>query len=117
MSLFKEMMDLDRLLHEPSRLAIMTALSACESADFIFLQRLTGMSKGNLSSHLSKLEEAELVEIRKRFVGKVPNTNVSLTITGSRAINEHWRKLEELRKEAKVWKPADGELKPASRVN
>jgi DNA-binding transcriptional ArsR family regulator len=105
MSLFKEMTALDKLLHEPSRLAIMTALSGCESADFIFLQRLTGMSKGNLSSHLSKLEEANLIQIQKSFVGKIPNTNVSLTENGLKAINEHWEKLEELRNGAKTWKP------------
>jgi len=105
MSLFKEMSALDKLLHEPSRLAIMTALSNCESADFIFLQRLTGMTKGNLSSHLSKLEEANLIAIQKSFVGKIPNTNVSLTKDGLKAINEHWEKLEELRNDAKTWKP------------
>jgi DNA-binding MarR family transcriptional regulator len=83
----------------------MTALSGCESADFVFLQRLTGMSRGNLSSHLSKLEEADLVAIQKGFVGKIPNTNVSLTKGGLKAINEHWKKLEELRNGAKNWKP------------
>jgi len=111
MSLFKEMTELDKLLHEPSRLAIMTALSGCESADFIFLQRLTGMSKGNLSSHLSKLEEANVIQINKSFVGKIPNTNVSLTKNGLKAINEHWKKLEELRNGAKTWKPEDETLK------
>ena len=107
MRLFKEMTELDKLLHEPSRLAILTALSNCESADFIFLQRLTGMSKGNLSSHLSKLEEANLVQIQKSFVGKFPNTNVSLTKGGLKAINGHWKKLEKLRNGAKTWKPED----------
>ncbi len=111
MSLLKEITELDKLLHEPSRLAIMTALSNCESADFIFLQRLTGMSKGNLSSHLSKLEEANLVAIQKSFVGKIPNTNLSLTKDGLKAINEHWKKLEELRNGANTWKP-ENEIKP-----
>ncbi len=111
MSLFEEMTELDKLLHEPSRLAIMTALSGCESADFIFLQRLIGMSKGNLSSHLSKLEEANLIQINKSFVGKIPNTNVSLTKNGLKAINKHWKKLEELRNGAKTWKPEDETIK------
>ena len=111
MSLFKEMTELDKLLHEPSRLAIMTALAGCESADFLFLQRLTGMSKGNLSSHLSKLEEAGLIEIQKSFVGKIPNTNVSLTKEGLKAIDEHWQKLEELRNGAKTWKPENEGIK------
>lgn len=105
MSLFREMTELDKLLHEPARLAIMTALSNCESADFTFLQNLTGLSKGNLSSHLAKLEEAGLVTIQKSFVGKIPNTSISSTQEGSEAIIEHWKKLEEMRKSAKKWKP------------
>ena len=105
MSLFKEMTGLDKLLHEPARLAILTALASCESADFTFLQSLTGLSKGNLSSHLTKLEEANLVFILKSFVGKIPNTNISLTESGTKAINEHWKKLDAMRKESKTWKP------------
>ena len=105
MSLFKEMTELDKLLHEPARLAIMTALANCESADFTFLQSLTGMSKGNLSSHLSKLQEAQLVSIQKSFVGKIPNTNVSLTKSGLEAINQHWEKLDAMRQNARKWKP------------
>ena len=105
MSLFKEITELDKLLHEPARLAIMTALSNCASADFVFLQSLTGLSKGNLSSHLSKLEEAGLVKIQKSFVGKIPNTNVSLAQIGAEAIEKHWKKLDEMRASAKTWKP------------
>ena len=58
---FKSLAELDRMIHDPSRLAILTALSSCRSADFLYLQRLTGLSKGNLSSHLAKLEDAGLV--------------------------------------------------------
>lgn len=105
MSLFKEITELNRLLHEPARLAIMTALASCASADFVFLQSLTGLSKGNLSSHLSKLEEAGLVQIQKSFVGKIPNTNISLAQTGTEAIEDHWKKLDEMRANAKIWKP------------
>ena len=61
---------LDRLVHEPGRLAILTVLSAVADADFVFLQRTTGLTKGNLSSHLAKLEDAGLVTIEKRFVRK-----------------------------------------------
>jgi DNA-binding transcriptional ArsR family regulator len=50
--------------------------------DFVFLQRATGLTKGNLSSHLTKLEEAGLVKIEKRFVLESPNTNVGLTSIG-----------------------------------
>src|ERR1041385_7545296 len=95
---FEELADLDRLVHEPARLAILTALAACRSADFLFLQRLTGLSKGNLSSHLSKLENAELVGIEKEFVAKVPNTRVSITKGGRGAIQRHWQQLDRLRR-------------------
>ena len=56
---------LDRLIHEPGRLAILTVLSSVRDADFVFLQRATGLTKGNLSSHLTKLEDAGLVADRE----------------------------------------------------
>lgn len=88
---------LDRLIHEPGRLAILTVLSSVKAADFVFLQRTTGLTKGNLSSHLTKLEDAGLVAIEKRFVAKKPNTNVGLTPEGRRRVTEHWQQLERLR--------------------
>lgn len=88
---------LDRLIHEPGRLAIMTVLTSVRSADFVFLQRTTGLTKGNLSSHLTKLEEAGLVEIVKKFVLKKPNTNVSLTAKGRDRIAMHWEQLDRLK--------------------
>jgi DNA-binding transcriptional ArsR family regulator len=102
---FEELADLDRLVHEPARLAILTALSACRSADFLYLQRLTGLTKGNLSSHLSKLENAELVSIEKEFVGKIPNTHVQITKSGRAAVERHWRRLDELRQASLQWSP------------
>lgn len=101
---FEELTSLDRVIHEPARLAIMTALSGCESADFLFLQRLTGLTKGNLSSHLSKLEEAELIKVDKQFKGKIPNTMITLTSKGRDAIKQHWDQLDQLKKKAKKWK-------------
>ena len=103
--LFEELASLDKLIHEPARLAILTALSACASADFLFLGRLTGLSKGNLSSHLSKLEDAGLVQIEKQFIGKKPNTLVSLTGNGRTAIQKHWQHLDNLRNGAQSWQP------------
>ena len=88
---------LDRLIHEPGRLAILTLLSSVKAADFVFLQRTTGLTKGNLSSHLTKLEEAGLVKIEKKFVLKKPNTNVALTSVGRKRISDHWEQLERLR--------------------
>ena len=88
---------LDRLIHEPDLLANLTMLSSVNAADFVFLQRTTGLTKGNLSSHLTKLEEAGLVEIHKRFIGKKPNTNVALTAVGKQRIARHWDQLERLK--------------------
>lgn len=93
----KDDLTLDRLVHEPGRLAIMSVLSAVESADFVFLERATGVTKGNLSSHLTKLAEAGLVRIEKRFVLKRPNTNVELTAEGRKRIASHWAQLERLK--------------------
>jgi DNA-binding MarR family transcriptional regulator len=88
---------LDRLVHEPARLAILTVLSSVDGADFVFLQRATGLTKGNLSSHLSKLEAAELITIDKRFIARKPNTNVALTPLGRERIARHWEQLEQLK--------------------
>jgi DNA-binding transcriptional ArsR family regulator len=106
---FEEMAGLDRLIHEPARLAIMTALSAAAKADFLFLQRVTGLTKGNLSTHLSKLEEGALVEIHKEFVGKKPVTWIKLTAGGRAAIDQHWEQLQRLRESAQHWQPSSGE--------
>jgi DNA-binding transcriptional ArsR family regulator len=102
---FEELAGLDRLIHEPARLAILTALAACQSADYIFLQRLTGLTGGNLSSHLSKLEEGGLISLEKRFVDKKPNTQVQITDKGRTAIEQHWKQLESLRKDTQKWRP------------
>jgi DNA-binding transcriptional ArsR family regulator len=93
-----EELQLDRLIHEPARLAILTVLSSVEDADFTFLQRTTGLTKGNLSSHLTKLEGADLVRITKRFVRKKPNTKVALTRVGRQRVAHHWDELERLRR-------------------
>lgn len=87
----------DRLVHEPGRLAILTVLSSVSDADFVFLQRTIGLTKGNLSSHLTRLEEAGLIEIEKRFVRKKPNTRVALTADGRDRIARHWAQLDRLK--------------------
>ena len=96
------MAELDRLVHEPGRLAIMTVLSSVADADFLFLQRATGLTKGNLSSHLSKLEDAGLVRIEKRFVRKKPNTSVAITALGRERTARHWAQLEQLKESAQA---------------
>jgi len=88
---------LDRLVHEPARLIILTALASCASADFVFLQRVARLTNGNLSAHLSKLSDAGLVTIEKRFIDRKPNTLVAITPKGRRAVEQHWSRLEQLR--------------------
>ena len=82
--------NIDRLIHEPSRFMVMAHLYVVESAEFIFLMRQTGLTWGNLSSHLSKLEAAGYVAIEKEFIGKKPHTMLRLTDEG-RAAFEHYR--------------------------
>jgi DNA-binding transcriptional ArsR family regulator len=77
---------IDRVIHEPARLSILAVLRGFESTDFTFLLKQTELSRGNLSSHLSKLEAASYVTITKEFVEKVPRTLVRLTDTGSDAV-------------------------------
>jgi DNA-binding transcriptional ArsR family regulator len=105
--IFEEIVGLDKIIHEPARLAIMTALSSCISADFTFLQNLTGLTQGNLSGHLIKLEEAKLIEIEKKIVKKRPNTTVKLTTFGKKSINNYWNQIEKLREKSQSWKFED----------
>lgn len=102
---FEELAELDRIIHEPARLAILTALAACDSADFLYLQRLTGLTKGNLSSHVAKLEASGLVRVDKSFNNRTPVTRLSLTEAGHGGIDQHWRRLDGLRRRARRWQP------------
>ena len=84
-------------MHEPARLGILTVLSSVRSAEFLFLQSSLGLSKGNLSSHLSRLETGGLVEITKSFIGKKPQTKAAITPAGADAVARYWRQLDQLR--------------------
>jgi DNA-binding MarR family transcriptional regulator len=86
--------ELDRLIHEPARLLIVTILSTVESADFLFLQRETDLTKGNLSAHLSKLENAGYVNIEKTFRGKLPLTVCKLTEAGQGAFESYRQQMQ-----------------------
>lgn len=77
--------EVDRNIHEPARLMVMAWLSVVESADFVFLMNQTGLTWGNLSAHLSKLEEAGYILVEKSFKGKRPNTMLQLTPKGKQA--------------------------------
>jgi len=90
----RSLTELDRLIHEPARLLIVTILSTIESADFLFLQRETGLTKGNLSAHLSKLEEAGYVRIEKTFKGKLPLTVCKLTDAGQQAFDGYRQQMQ-----------------------
>ena len=85
--------DLDRIIHEPARLLILTILSSVEKADFLFLQRETKLTKGNLSAHLGKLEEVGYIKIEKTFKGKLPLTICNLTANGRKAFAQYRQKL------------------------
>ncbi len=85
------MSELDRVIHEPARLLIVALLHGVKEADFLYLLRESELTKGNLSSHLAKLEQAGYVEIEKTYRGKVPLTITRLTETG-RAAFENYRK-------------------------
>jgi DNA-binding MarR family transcriptional regulator len=77
--------DINRHIHEPARLLIVSHLYVISEADFLFLEKQTGLTRGNLSSHLSKLEEVGYVEITKEFIDKIPHTIIRLTRKGRKA--------------------------------
>lgn len=81
-NILSEIISLDRIIHEPARIAILSLLSVVEKSDFIFLKNSTGLTQGNLSSHLAKLENAGYVEIEKTFKGKRPLTLVQISDSG-----------------------------------
>lgn len=86
---------IDKLIHEPARLNIMTRLYVVESADFLFMMRQTGLTFGNLSAHMSKLEDAGYIEIIKEFVGKKPHTMLRLTNKGRIAFDAYRAKMKQ----------------------
>ncbi len=104
-NVFMEIASLDKLLHEPARLSLMTVLASCKSADFLALKRLTGLTGGNLSVHLSKLEEGGLIVMEKQYIEKRPNTQIKITDKGQQLIENHWKQLENLYQNAKKWAP------------
>jgi len=88
--------DVNRIIHEPARLMILTMLNAVDSADFLYLLRVTGLTKGNLSAHLSRLEEAGYIQIEKTFQGKIPLTVCRLTQQGRQAYRAYLADMKEV---------------------
>ena len=94
----------NRLVHEPARLAILVVLSTCASADFVFLQNTTGLSKGNLSVQLSNLEKAGLIQISKRVLDGRLRTLASIAQQGRSEVESYWRTMDEIRARMKKLK-------------
>ena len=90
------MTGVDRIIHEPARLMIVTVLYTVEEADFLYLLNATGLTKGNLSAHLGKLEEAGYVQIEKTFRGKIPQTLARLTGAGRAAFEKYRAHLKKI---------------------
>jgi DNA-binding MarR family transcriptional regulator len=88
-----QLSDVDRVIHEPARLTIVALLYVLESADFTFLMSQTGMTWGNLSSHMTRLEEAGYLEVEKSFKGRRPNTMLKLTKKGRQAFQIYRRQM------------------------
>jgi DNA-binding MarR family transcriptional regulator len=80
---------IDRAIHSPARLKIIALLSVVDSADFTFILNQTGLTRGNLSSHLSKLEDVGYIRVKKEFVDRIPRTLIRLTPAGRRAIDAY----------------------------
>ncbi len=92
------MAELDPHVHQPTRLRILMLLSGVGSADFTFLLNALGLTKGNLSSHMSRLEQAGYIEVAKTFDGKIPRTAYRLTPRGRSSLDGYWRALDEIRR-------------------
>ena len=89
----KNLSGLDRVIHEPARLMLVALLSSVESADFLFLLKESSLTKGNLSVHLSRLEQAGYVQMKKTFRGKIPHTEYRLTPKGKTAFDGYRKSL------------------------
>jgi len=88
--------EIDQVIHAPARLMVLTYLFMVESSDYVFLVNLTGLTWGNLSTHLTKLEEAGYIKINKEFKGKKPHSTISLTKEGRTAFREYKNKIQQV---------------------
>lgn len=88
--------DINQVIHAPARLMMLTYLYVVESVDYVFLTRLTGLTWGNLSTHLAKLEEAGYVVVTKGYQGKKPHTTIRLSRQGRAAFRQYKRSLQKV---------------------
>jgi DNA-binding MarR family transcriptional regulator len=86
--------EIDKLIHAPARLMILAILNNVESVDWLFIMKQTKLTRGNLSSHLKKLEGAEYIKVKKEFVDRIPRTLISITKKGKIAIAEYYKNME-----------------------
>lgn len=88
--------DIDQIIHAPARLMVLIYLYVVESVDYVYLMNLTGLTWGNLSTHLGKLEQAGYIEMKKEFRGKKPNTTIQLTPSGRAAFQDYKNNLKQV---------------------
>jgi DNA-binding MarR family transcriptional regulator len=89
-------LEIDKVIHEPARLQIMTQLYVVDEADFIYIMRQTGLTWGNLSSHMTKLEDAGYIEVQKEFQDKKPHTILKMTTSGRTAFQKYRTMLDKV---------------------
>lgn len=87
---------IDRLIHEPARFQVMALLYVVESADFVFVTQQTGLTWGNLSAHVTKLEEGGYLRVEKGYKGKRPQTMLSLTRQGRKAFQVYRQSMQKM---------------------
>lgn len=92
----KPLTEIDKLIHEPARLMILSTLHVVESADFLFVERQTGLTRGNLSAHMSKLDDAGYITITKEFVDKIPRTLLRITDDGRAALLNYTQNMQQV---------------------
>ena len=92
----KSLTDIDKIFYAPARVMILAYLYVSKEADFIFLRGQTGLTDGNLSSHMSKLEDADYITVKKEFKGKKPHTMYSLTEVGRNAFKDYRKKMKQV---------------------
>lgn len=88
--------EINRLIHEPARFQVMALLYVIESADFTFIMNQLDLTWGNLSAHISKLEDGGYVAVEKGFKGKRPQTMLSLTAEGRKAFQDYRQTMKQM---------------------
>ena len=91
-----QLTEVDKIIHEPARYNVMALLYVVDRAEFLFVQNQTGLTPGNLSSHVTKLEAVGYLEIEKKFVGRTPRTFLELTEKGREAFEHYREKMREV---------------------